>query len=44
MVGKEKLAVLKANKKEAKSPKLQRPCQQKLVCMHFTLTSTSMNF
>ena len=31
-------------KKVAKSPKLERPHPPKLVCMHFTTTSTCMNF
>ena len=44
MVWREILAVLKANKKEAKSPKQERPHPPKLVCMCFTSTPTCMNF
>ena len=44
MVRREILAVLKANKKGAKSPKPKMPRPPKLVCMHFMSTSTCMNF
>ena len=44
MVGREILAVLKANEKWTKSPKLEGSHPPKLVCMHFTSTSTCMNF
>ena len=44
MVRKEILAVLKANKKGAKSLKPERPHLSKLVCMHVTSTPTCMNF
>ena len=44
MVERENLAVLKANNKQAKSPKLERPHPPKVVSMHFTSTSTCMNF
>ena len=36
--------VLKADKKGAKSSKPEKPHPPKLVCMHFTSTSTCMNF
>ena len=44
MVRREILTVLKANEKGAKSPKPKRPCPPKLNCMHFTSTSTCINF
>ena len=40
---KEILAISMANKKGAKSSKPERPHPPKLVCMHFTSTSTCMN-
>ena len=44
MVRREILAILKANKKEAKFPQLEKLCPPKLVRIHFTSTSTCMNF
>ena len=44
MVRKEILTVLKTSEKGAKSPKPKRPCPPKLNCMHFTSTSTCINF
>ena len=44
MVQREILAVLKAIDKGPKSLKPKRLCQPKLVSMHFTPTSTCMNF
>ena len=44
MVGRENLAVLKANNKQAKSLKQKWPHTLKLVCMHFIVTSTCMSF
>ena len=35
---------LKANKKGAKYPKPEMPCPPKMICIHFTSTSTCMNF
>ena len=35
---------INASEKRAKSPKLERPCPPKLISMHFTSTSTCMNF
>ena len=43
MVEKEILAVFEGKQKGAKSPKRERLCPPKLVCMHFTTTSTCMN-
>ena len=43
MVRREVLAVLKANEKEAKSPKPEMPRPPKLVCMCFRSTSTCIN-
>ena len=44
MVRREILTILKANDKGAKSPKPKRPHTLKLVCMHFTSTSTCIYF
>ena len=44
MVRREILAVLRANKQGAKSPQPERPHPPKLISMHFTSTSTCMNF
>ena len=44
MVRREILAVLKTNEKGAKSLKPERPHPPKLVSMHFTSTSTCINF
>ena len=44
MVGKEILAILKANKKGTKSPKLEKPHPPILVSMYFTSTFACMNF
>ena len=44
MVRKEILAVFEGKRKEAITPKLERPRPSKLVCMHFMSTSTCMNF
>ena len=44
MVRREILAVLRTNKQGAKSLKLEKPRLPKLVSMHFTSTSTCMNF
>ena len=43
MVEKEILAVFEGKQKGAKSPKRERLRPPKLVCMHFTTTSTCMN-
>ena len=39
-----KFGCFKGKQKGAESPKLERPRPPKLVCMHFTSTSTCMNF
>ena len=44
MVRKEILAVFEGKQKGVISPKPERPRPSKLVCMHFTSTSTCMNF
>ena len=44
MVRREILAVFEGKQKGAITPKLERPRPPKLVCIHFTSTSTSMNF
>ena len=44
MVQKGNLAVFEGKRKGSKSPKPKKPDQPKLVCMHFTSTSTCMNF
>ena len=51
MVGKGNLAVFESREREiwpflkvAISPKRDKLCPPKLVCMHLTLTPTSMNF
>ena len=44
VVQRENLAILKAKNKQAKSRKLERLHPPKFVCMHFTSTSTCMNF
>ena len=44
MVRRKILAVLRASDKGPKSPKLEKPHPQNLVSMHFTSTSTCMNF
>ena len=44
MVRREILAILRASDKGPKSPKLEKPCPPNLVSMHFTSTSTCMNF
>ena len=38
------LAVFEGEQKGAITPKLERPCPPKLVCVHFTSTSTCTNF
>ena len=43
MVRKGNLAVFEGKQKGAKSPKPKMPHPSKLVCMHFTTTSTCMN-
>ena len=43
MVEKEILAIFKGKQKGAKSPQRERLRPPKLVCMHFTTTSTCMN-
>ena len=44
MVKKEILAVFEGKQKGVKSPKRERLCPPKLACMHFTTTSTCINF
>ena len=44
MVEKEILAVFEGKQKGVKSPKRERLRPPKLVCMHFTTTSTCMKF
>ena len=44
MVRREILAIFEGKQKGLKSPKLRKPRSPKLVCKHFTSTSTCMNF